>query len=103
VTAKIGLSAKEQIERLTVFDTGAGPNLIRADLLPADAKAKINKTRRIVHLSSASNHRLNTLGIIYLTGTIAKYTVRQPFVVVEKLDADVILGATYIGEHIESV
>lgn len=48
----------------TVFDTGAGPNLIRVDLLPREVLATIDRERPVANLASESNHRLVTLGIV---------------------------------------
>ncbi len=84
---------------LTVLDTGSVPNLVRADLLPQAALASCDSSRNIVNLSSASNHRLNTIRVVTLTVMVDSYTARQPFVVVRKLGADAL--SSY--RHVKSV
>ncbi len=88
---------------LTVLDTGACPNLMRSDLLTPEVLASCDTERPMGNLASASNHLLDTMGIVKLTVKIASYTVRQPFVVVRQLGADALLGCTYIYKHFEQV
>ena len=96
VNASIGSSITSTEKVLAVPDTGAGPNLVRADLLPDHTLSTLYRKKRIVNLATASNHRLKTLGIAILTVNIEGYICRQPFVVVQALAADVIHGATCI-------
>ncbi len=67
IKAKIGVDKNFLTRRLTVLDTGAGPNLIRAELLPDETINALDKKRQIVNLASASNYRPDTLRIINLT------------------------------------
>ena len=103
VEAKFGPTVSSQVPRLTVFDTGAGPNLIRASLLPPEMLANIDRQRSIVKLTSASKHPLDVLGIVTLTLTVSTLRVRQPFVVVRQLGADVILGCTFSDLCVEAI
>lgn len=103
VEALVGPTAETQVQLLTVLDTGAGPNLIRADLLPDDTLLKLDKSREMVNLASASNHRLHVMGIATLSVSIGDYKARQQFIVVKKLGADVILGCTFIDAHVRSI
>ena len=57
--------------------------------------------REIINLRSASQHRLETLGIVTLTVKIADMTIRTPFFIVRQLGADMILGTTFIDAHCE--
>ncbi len=101
--AAIGPEVRSMKPLRTVLDTGAGHTLIRANLLMLEVLASYDTERAIVNLASASNHRLQTLGIVKLTVKIAYYAVRQPFVVVRQLGADALLGCTYIDKHVEQV
>ena len=85
VEALIGRTRTLQSSYLTVLDTGAGPNLIRSDCLDTEALATVDTSPDIVNLASATKHRLDTLGIVTLTVTVAGFTSRQPFVVVKEL------------------
>eukprot|EP00171_Calliarthron_tuberculosum_P021901 IDg21901t1 len=90
-----------QRQHLTVLDTGAGPNLIRAALLPEDTLNKLDQSRETVNLSSASKHRLDVMGLVSLTVTVADLSIRQTFVVVRQLGADVILGCQFIDSAVD--
>ncbi len=50
--ASIGPDTRSLRPMLTVLDTGAGPNLVRADLLPRAVLASCDSGRNIVNLSS---------------------------------------------------
>lgn len=101
--AKIGTSRASQQWRLTVLDSGAGPNLIRAALLSPETISSLDTKREVVNLASASNHRLDVLGIVILTVTVGTQTNRVPFVVVKQLGADAILGCSYMDQAIEDI
>ena len=65
--AHVGVDRKSLFRCITVLDTGTGPNLIRADLLPEHVIRTLDKDRKIVNLVSASNHRIETMGLLNLT------------------------------------
>ena len=88
---------------MTVLDTGAGTNLIRSDCLETEALATVDTSPDIVNLASATKHRLDNLGIVTLTVTVASYTSRQPSVVVKELGTDAILGCTFLDTVVESI
>eukprot|EP00171_Calliarthron_tuberculosum_P017931 IDg17931t1 len=101
--ARVGPSVQDQQCLLTVLDTGAGPNLIRADLLPQRLLDELDRSQEVINLASASKHRLDVLGITQLTVTIASYTARMPFVGVRQLGTDVILGCHFIDKAVDSI
>ena len=101
VNASIGSSAQNLTELLCVFDTGAGPNLIRLDALSRESISRINTRRQIANLTSASQHSLECVGIVDLHVNLASYVVKQPFIVVKNLSTDAILGTTFIDEHVD--
>eukprot|EP00171_Calliarthron_tuberculosum_P023407 IDg23407t1 len=103
ISAKIGPGLSDLREILTIIDTGAGPNLIRADLLPPPVLKTIDTKREIVNLASASNHRIDVLGIVKLTTCIADQVTRHPFVVARNLGADAILGTQFIDSAVEDI
>ena len=104
VEVAVGAKPTELKQYLSVADTGSGPNLIRADCVPPEILANVNRDRRIVNLASASKHKLHTIGVVYLWMDVGGYACRQPsFVVVRRLDADVIIGCTFLDEYAESL
>lgn len=87
-----------------VFYNGAGPNVIRASLLPGEViLLLIKKDRQIVNLRSASTQQLTTLEIFYLTVTVGGNACRDPFVVARKLTSHVNLGALLIDHLVENI
>ena len=103
VEVAVGAKATELKQYLSVADTGAGPNLIRADCVPPEIFANVNRDRRIVNLASASKHKLHTIAVVYLWMDIGGYACRQPFVVVRRLASDVIIGCTFLDDHAASL
>ena len=101
--AYIGPTQPNCVAMSTEFDTGASPNLIRADMLPYSTIAELDRNRQVVNLASDSKHRLTTLGIVSLTIRIGSFMTRQPFVVCRHLGADAILGCTFIDTHTEAI
>lgn len=88
---------------MTVFDTGAGPNLIRADMLPDELLSSFYSSRDVVNLAGAGGHRLNVLGFTLLHVLIGALTCTQPFVVVRTLGANALLGTTFIDSQVEAI
>ena len=103
VEASIGTNPSDWTSFLSVADTGAGPNLIRADCVPPEVHAKVNRHRHVVNLASASKQKLHTIDTVNLHVNLGGYKCRQPFVVGLRLAADVILGCTFLEEHFESL
>ena len=103
VEVAVGAKPTDLKQYLSVADTAVGPNLIRADCVPAEILANVNRDRRIVNLLSASQHKLQTIGVVYLWLDMGGYACRQPFVVVRRLAADVIIGYTFLDEHADSL
>lgn len=88
-------------QKLTVLDTGAGPNVIKLDALPADVD--IDAMPMQMDLRTASGAPLPTMGVINLYVKVGTYTCRKQFVVVDILSADVLLGATFIQQNVDNI
>ena len=88
---------------LSVLDTGAGPNLIRADLLPEPVLHKLDTSREVVNLSSASGHGLDVLGITRLSVKVGSQVTTHDFVVSRQLSTDVLLGCHFIDNAVEDI
>ena len=54
----IGFGDRTWTRSLTVLDTGADLNLIRADLLPGKLLSSIDTSNGLVSLSGASGHKI---------------------------------------------
>ena len=101
VNASIGLEPTKLSQKLTVLDTGAGPNVIKLTALQPDSD--IEAMPMPMKLTTASGDDLPTLGVINLYVKINTYVCQQPFVVVDSLSADVLLGATFIQQHVNNI
>ena len=103
VNAKIGATKADQRYMLSVIDTGAGPHLIREGCAPPESLRKMVTTREIVNLTSASNNRLDVLGLVTFTVTVGSYSARVLFAVVRNLGADILLRVSYQLLHVENI
>ena len=103
VEASLGSSFAKPTPALCVFDTGAGPNIVRANVLPPEALESLAKASDKTRLVSASSDELTVLGTILLMVKVGQYSCRQPFVVVRSLTSDAILGTTFIDRHVENI
>ena len=101
VEARI-VNSSSQHELLTVLDTGAVPNLIRAAVLPQRLLQSLD-SRGVVRLASTSKHRVDILGVTQLVVTVGSLVTRQPLVVVRNLGTDALLRCTFADKHIESI
>ena len=88
--------------RVSVLDTGAGPNIINARCIPRQWHQYIRsvKTPRLV---SASKTAMPVLGVIELMVRIGSLHVRIQFLVVANLVADMILGTTFIDRYVKAI
>ena len=92
----------DTVERcVSVLDSGSGPNLIKSSMLSSDTLRTLRTDKLIANLAGAGGHRLKTRGIVTLTVKVGNNVARQPFIVVDRLGADAILGTQYIDDHIE--
>ena len=103
VDVAVGAKPTELKRYLSLEDIGAGPNLIRADCVPPEILANVNRDRRIVNLASAAKHKLHTIGVVSLWMDIGGCAFRQPFVVIRRRAAGIIIGCTLLDDHAESL
>ena len=103
VEVAVGAKPTDLKQYLSVPDTGSGPNVIRADCVPQEIFANVNRDRHIVNLASASWHKLHTIRVVCLWMDIGAYECRQPFAVVRRLASDVIIGCKFCDDHAESL
>ena len=103
VAALVGPTEESAEPILTVLDTGAGPNLVRSDCVSQEVLRGLKSANEFANISSASRHKIHVLGIASLVVKIADHAVRQSFLVVRNLNADAILGTTYIDGQVEAI
>ena len=103
LNADVGFSDGTWARALTVLDTGAAPNLIRADLVPIKALAQTHKPNELINLASASGHKIDVLGTINVKVRVGSMVHKHEFIVSRQLHADVLLGCQFIDKSVQSI
>jgi hypothetical protein len=86
-----------------VFDTGAGPNLFRDDLLPLGWEIILVPDPPFPRITNASGKRMPVKGIIVLYLQVGDLRTRVRFYVVPGLGVPCILGCNFIDIHVRSI
>ncbi|CAN8072774.1 unnamed protein product [Agarophyton chilense] len=102
VYADIGLDKELLTRRLTVLDTGAGPNFIR---MPELGPTNQERTRYgpLQDIRDANRNAVRTLGAVKLPVRIGHYLVKVKFVVCRSLAAPIVLGCDYCDRFVEAI
>ena len=104
VSCMIGLSPPRYIPQIAVVDTGAGPNIIRKDLIPKDWKYEgMEKSSVQMHIKDANGRLLSSVGTLRLPCQVGGLTTNTDSSVVEGLEFPIILGCNYIDKNILSI
>jgi hypothetical protein len=75
-----------------VFDTSAGPNLVRDDLLPSGWESLLVSDQPLPRITNASGKRMPVKGVIVLYLQVGDLRTRVRFYVVPGLGVSCILG-----------
>ena len=86
----------------SVLDTGAGPNLIHAKVLPANWKHYL-KPLSGPPLIAANRHRLNAIGEIPLYLRLGEFRAKVHFAVVTNMAVTCILGTSFIDRFLNAI
>ena len=86
-----------------ILDTGAGPNLVREDLLPEDWERYRLTDEPRFNVVGAGGRRLRQRGVIYLFVELGRLRVKARFLVIADLAAECILGCQFIDRHVQSI
>lgn len=86
-----------------VFDTGAGPNLVRDDLLPRGWESLLIPGQPLPRITNASGKRMPVKGVIVLYLQVGDLRTRVRFYVVPGLGVPCILGCNFIDLHVRSI
>ena len=88
--------------RLTILDTGAGPNFVRLSKSSLGARRFIREGP-LPNINDANSNPLKTLGSITLIVRLGHRLVALDFVVCLELAAEVILGCDFCDRFVESI
>ena len=86
-----------------ILDTGAGPNLVRSNLLPDDWERFRVHTTPSIPIVGAGGRRLRQKGTVTLFVELGKLRVKAQFLVVEGLATECILGCQFINRHVAAI
>jgi gag-polyprotein putative aspartyl protease len=86
-----------------ILDTGAGPNLIRENVLPEDWERYVIPGPPAVHILSAGGRRILHKWNITFTVQLGTIKVQARFIVVEGLAAECILGFQFIDRQVQAM
>jgi gag-polyprotein putative aspartyl protease len=103
VSATVGVTTVVARPIRAILDTGAGPNLVRAELLPQDwerYRVTSDPRREIV---GSGGRRLKQLGVVVLHVELGRLRVRCRFTVVPGLVAECILGCQFLDRHVTEI
>jgi Retroviral aspartyl protease len=103
VSATVGVSTVVATPVRVILDTGAGPNLVRAEILPTDWEKYRVAGAQTLQIVGAGGRRLKQSGAILLHLEICGLKTRMHFVVVPGLAAECILVCQFIDRHVKSI
>lgn len=86
-----------------VVDSGAGPSVVRTDLLPVGWEEYADPGPRRTRVSDASGQLLKIRGEVTLTIYVGGQPMRHEFLVVKGLSVPLILGWDFQRAHVESI
>jgi hypothetical protein len=86
-----------------ILDTGAGPNLVREDLLPEDWERYRLTDEPRFNVVGAGGKRLRQKGVISMFVELGRLRVKARFLVIAGLAAECILGCQFIDRYVQSI
>jgi len=86
-----------------VLDTGAGVNIVRISVLPANWMAYVEKLTTFPRIRDANNNRLMTKYAIHLYADTEGVRLFDRFLVSDNLSVPCILGTEFIEQNIEAI
>ena len=86
-----------------VLDTGAGLNLVRSNVLPANWRSYAEKLDRMPRIKDANNTRLVVQYAVYLYVDVGCVKVFDRFFVAAYLTVPCILGTAFMERHLEAI
>jgi len=103
IAATIGPCQREVHSCRPVLDTGAGINLVRLSVLPANWQSYAEKLERTPRIKDANNSRLIANYAIHLYIDVGCAKVFDRFFVAEHLSVPCILGTESMDNHVEAI
>ena len=86
-----------------VLDTGAGPSVVREDVLPPGWKQQARRAPRSTHVCDVSGQLLKFKSQVGLSVFVECASMPFQFLVVKSLSVPVILGMDFQKEHVKAI
>jgi hypothetical protein len=99
VSTAVGVSTTVLSHVRAILDTIAGPNLVRASILPDDWEQYRVLGEPTLNIVGAGGRRLWQKGTVTMIVEIGRLQIKSRFFVIEGLAADCILGCLFINKH----
>ena len=104
VSAALLLSSDHPLHQTPcVLDTGAGPSVVREDVLPPGWKQQARRAPRSTHVCDASGQLLKVKSQVGLSVFVEGASMPFQFLVVKSLSVPVILGMDFQKEHVKAI
>jgi len=104
VSAALSLSSDHpEQETPCVLDNGAGPSVVREDILPPGWRDRAQRAPRSTHACDASGHLLKVQAQVGLSVFVDGASMPFTFLVVKALSVPVILGMELQKEHFKVI
>lgn len=99
----MGFTKVDYVDLLSVLDTRASTNLIDKDAVTRLRLTQPAPGPNSISLKDTGGYAPRIGSTTVMNIRIADYLARVPFLVVEHLSTDMILGCDYIGNHVDSI
>ena len=104
VSAALRLSSDHPVYQTPcVLDTGAGPSVVREDVLPPGWEQQARRAPRSTHVCDASGQLLKVKSQVGLSVFVEGASMPFQFLVVKSLSVPVILGMDFQKEHVKAI
>lgn len=103
VFRSFGLDHRDMPKLHAVLDAGAGPNLIRSDVLPIGWEQNLVTSAKIPGLGDSNGRPIQLLGAIVLHLRLDNSHFQVPFIVTKHLAASMIIGTEFLDRHVRAI
>lgn len=102
VRISVGVTSQSMMTVASLFDTGAGPNLVNKSFIPRNWHRYVEPIEQ-PQLRTATREHVNVEGVIPMFVRIGDLRVRAWFGVVENLAVDILVGTSFIDRCIRGI
>lgn len=103
LNAFVRLDQEDPKETTAILDTGAGPSVVREDILPCGWQRLASRAPKSTHVCDASGQLLKARGVLELSVIVNGKPMEFEFLVVRALSVPLILGMDFQKEHVKAI